>query len=133
MSLRRSRLSRWLDQRFNPGLDLKTAHLPAMVIFGAAGASSCATLLLYQLTAINFIGLQSLMLNLGKTFLPGSQGSLPVQGYLGTDAGIFIAYFLIFTVWWVLGLQIPFLTLDRLPHFVALVYIVHIILAWQLF
>jgi hypothetical protein len=133
-TLKTPRINRWVNRRLNPDFDNpKTASVPAMIILSAAGASSCAVLLLYHLSALNFLGLQVLMRQMGKIFLPGSQGISPVQGYLGSDAGIFVAYFLIFAGWWILGLQAPFLTLDRLPHFVAVVHILHIILAWQLF
>lgn len=121
-------------QKFNPDLsDPTVADLPARSIFSAAGLSATLTLVLYQLAQINAFGVESLLQEIGKVLIPGSQGVDPTKGYLGSDAGIFAVYFIVFIVWWLSDLNLPFLTIDRLPQFVIGIHILHALLAWQLF
>ncbi|MGG6267137.1 hypothetical protein ACQ4M3_13295 [Leptolyngbya sp. AN03gr2] len=125
----------WLTYRFNPDLqEIPDSYNPAVGVITAAGVSAVTVAILYQLTIVNAFGVfQPLMQMIGSILVPGSQGITPASGYLGEIAGIFSSYFLVFVLWWVAGFRLPFVTLDRLPLFVAVVYAAHAVLAWQLF
>jgi len=129
-------IRQWIAYRLNPNLhDLTVdAYNPAVGVITAAGVSAVMVTIFYQLATVNAFGVfKPIMQSIGALLVPGSQGSDPNQGYLGEVAGVFASYFLVFIFWWILGLRLPIVTLNRLPMFVVVAYVLHIVLAWQLF